>query len=60
MTPNARFEHLLQRPEGGNIGRAVNDAMADIEKHNPQLADVLPRTYESYMGDGKSVYSQAA
>lgn len=48
LTPNARFEHLLQRPEGGNIGRAINEAMADIEKHNPQLAGVLPRTYQIF------------
>ncbi len=48
LTPNARFDHLLQLPEGGNIGRAINDAMADIEKHNPQLAGVLPRTYQIF------------
>ena len=48
LTPNARFDHLLQLPEGGNIGRAINEAMADIEKHNPQLAGVLPRTYQIF------------
>jgi len=41
LTPGARFDYLLQRPEGGNVGKAVNEAMADIEKHNPQLAGVL-------------------
>ncbi|MSP38032.1 MAG: SAM-dependent DNA methyltransferase [Deltaproteobacteria bacterium] len=48
LTPNARFEHLLALPEGGNIGQAINDAMADIEKHNPQLAGVLSRTYQIF------------
>ncbi|MBI3043800.1 MAG: SAM-dependent DNA methyltransferase [Betaproteobacteria bacterium] len=48
LTPNARFDYLLQRPEGSNIGRAVNEAMADIEKHNPQLAGVLPRNYQIF------------
>jgi type I restriction enzyme M protein len=48
LTPNARFEHLLSLPEGGNIGQAINEAMADIEKHNPQLAGVLPRTYQIF------------
>jgi type I restriction enzyme M protein len=48
LTPNARFAHLLALPEGANIGRAVNDAMADIEKHNPQLAGVLPRTFQLF------------
>ena len=44
----ARFEHLLNLPEGANVGQAINDAMADIEKHNPQLAGVLPRTYQIF------------
>jgi type I restriction enzyme M protein len=48
LTPTARFEHLLSLPEGGNIGQAINEAMADIEKHNPQLAGVLPRTYQIF------------
>jgi len=44
----ARFEHLLNLPEGANVGQTINDAMADIEKHNPQLAGVLPRTYQIF------------
>ena len=50
LTPNARFDHLLQLPEGSNVGGAVNDAMADIEKHNPTLAGVLPRNYQIFNG----------
>jgi type I restriction enzyme M protein len=50
LTPNARFEHLLQLPEGSNVGGAVNEAMADIEKHNPTLAGVLPRNYQIFNG----------
>ncbi len=50
LKPSARFDYLLQRPEGGNVGRAVNEAMADIEKHNPQLAGVLPRNYQIFNG----------
>ncbi|TAK86859.1 MAG: SAM-dependent DNA methyltransferase [Betaproteobacteria bacterium] len=50
LTPNSRFDYLLQRPEGSNVGRAVNEAMADIEKHNPQLAGVLPRNYQIFKG----------
>jgi type I restriction enzyme M protein len=48
LTPNARFAHLLALPEGADVGRAVNDAMATIEKHNPQLAGVLPRTFQLF------------
>src|SRR5258708_28151668 len=50
LTPSARFDYLLQRPEGSNVGRAVNEAMADIEKHNSQLAGVLPRNYQIFNG----------
>ncbi len=48
LTPNARFDQLLGLPEGSNVGRKINEAMADIEKHNPQLAGVLPRTYQIF------------
>ena len=44
----ARFAHLLNLPEGANVGLAINDAMAEIEKHNPQLAGVLPRTFQIF------------
>ena len=47
---HARFDYLLRRPEGSNVGKAVNEAMADIEKHNPQLAGVLPRNYQIFNG----------
>jgi type I restriction enzyme M protein len=50
LTPNARFDKLLRLPEGSNAGKAINEAMRDIEKHNPQLAGVLPKTYEIFTG----------
>ncbi len=50
LTPNARFDFLLARPEGSNVGKAVNEAMADVEKHNAQLAGVLPRNYQIFNG----------
>lgn len=48
LTPNARFDFLLSLPEATNIGAKVNDAMRDIEKHNAQLAGVLPKTYNIF------------
>lgn len=48
LPPNARFDKLLQLPESSNAGKAINEAMRDIEKHNPQLAGVLPKTYEVF------------
>ncbi len=50
LTPNARFDFLLARPEGSNVGKAVNEAMGDIEKHNSQLAGVLPRNFQIFNG----------
>jgi len=41
----ARFQNLLQKPEGANIGQAINDAMRAIEGNNPDLKDILPKTY---------------
>jgi type I restriction enzyme M protein len=48
LTPAAHFDYLLTLPEGANIGLAINEAMADIEKYNPQLAGVLPRSYQIF------------
>ncbi len=41
----ARFGHLLNLPEGSDLGKAVNEAMRLVEESNPDLAGVLPRTY---------------
>lgn len=50
LTPIARFEHLLNLPEGKDVGKVVNEAMRDIEKHNAQLAGILPKTYQLFEG----------
>jgi type I restriction enzyme M protein len=51
LPEQARFANLLELPEGENIGRAINDAMAAIEDENPQLAGVLPRSYQEFSSD---------
>jgi len=48
LPAEARFDYLLNRPEAENIGAKVNAAMRDIEKRNPQLAGVLPKTYNLF------------
>ncbi|MEP6621668.1 MAG: class I SAM-dependent DNA methyltransferase [bacterium] len=48
LPAEARFAYLLNRPEADNIGAKINAAMRDIEKHNPQLAGVLPKTYNLF------------
>ncbi|MEM4722099.1 MAG: class I SAM-dependent DNA methyltransferase [Candidatus Methanomethylicaceae archaeon] len=45
LPEKARFQNLLTLPEGANIGQAINDAMRAIEAENPDLKDVLPKTY---------------
>ena len=48
LAPDARFDALLTLPEVADIGAKVNAAMREIEKHNPQLAGVLPKTYNLF------------
>jgi type I restriction enzyme M protein len=50
LAPDARFDHLLTLPESTDVGAKVNEAMREIEKHNQQLAGVLPKTYNIFTG----------
>jgi type I restriction enzyme M protein len=50
LASEARFDHLLTLPEAADIGAKVNAAMREIEKSNPQLAGVLPKTYNLFTG----------
>ena len=45
LPDEARYKTLLDLPEGENIGQAISNAMKAIEAHNPDLKDVLPKTY---------------
>ncbi len=45
LPPEAQFGALLKLPEGVNIGKAINEGMKAIEKYNPSLKDILPKTY---------------
>ncbi len=48
LAAEARFDYLLTLPEVADIGARVNAAMREIERHNPQLAGVLPKTYNLF------------
>ncbi len=48
LPEEARFSTLIQLPEGVNIGAAINEAMRAIEAENPDLKDVLPKTYNRF------------
>jgi len=41
----ARWTHLLASAKQPTIGKLVDDAMVAIERDNPQLKGVLPKTY---------------
>jgi len=48
LPTEARFDYLLDLPEAENIGAKVNAAMAAVEKQNPQLSGILPKTYNLF------------
>ena len=50
LAPEARFDYLLNLPEVADIGGQVNDAMRAVERHNPQLAGGLPKTFNLFTG----------
>jgi len=50
LGPEARFDHLLTQPESSALGSLVNLAMREIERHNPTLGGVLPKTYNLFSG----------
>jgi type I restriction enzyme M protein len=48
LPAEARFDYLLSLPEAENIGAKVNAAMLAVEKQNPQLSGILPKTYNLF------------
>jgi type I restriction enzyme M protein len=48
LAPEARFDYLLTLPERADVGAKVNTAMRLVEKHNEQLAGVLPKTFNLF------------
>jgi type I restriction enzyme M protein len=47
LPPDARFATLLDLEEGHDLGQALNDAMAAVERENDDLRGVLPRTFKA-------------
>jgi type I restriction-modification system DNA methylase subunit len=45
LPPGARFQELLELPDGADTGARLNEAMALIEQSNGKLAGVPPRSY---------------
>lgn len=42
----SRLSHLVDLPEGDDVGKAVDEAIKAIEAANPELKDILPRGYQ--------------
>lgn len=42
----SRLSHLVDLPEGTDIGKATDEAIKAIEEANPELKDILPRGYQ--------------
>lgn len=49
----ARFSYLIELPEGTDMGKAVNDAMKEIETENKELAGILPKSFQKL--DSRSI-----
>ena len=48
LPEKARYSHLINLPEGSDIGKAINQAMDAIEAENEDLRGVLPREYNIF------------
>ena len=48
VPPEASYRRLTELPEAENVGAAVNEAMRAVEAANPDLKDVLPKTYNRF------------
>ena len=48
LPEKARYSHLINLPEGSDIGKAINRAMDAIEAKNEDLRGVLPREYNRF------------
>lgn len=48
LPEKARWNHLLHLPEGADIGKALNEAMTEVEKENEDLKGILPKTYTAF------------
>ncbi len=51
LPEKARYDYLLNLPDGTDVGKAVNEAMELVESQSAQLKGVLPKTYTSFQND---------
>ncbi|MFP4008212.1 MAG: N-6 DNA methylase [Spirulinaceae cyanobacterium] len=51
LPEEARYDYLLNLPEDADLGKAINEAMVEIEKQTEMLNGVLPQDYTSFESD---------
>lgn len=51
LPEKARYDYLVDLPEGEDVGKAINEAMSLIEAQTPLLQGALPKTYTSFEPD---------
>lgn len=52
LKPDARYEYLLNLPEDMDLGKAINEAMREIEEENERVKEVgLPKNYTRISDD---------
>lgn len=51
LPEKARYDYLLNLPEGEDLGKAVNTAMELVEEQSAQLKGVLPKTYTTFQDE---------
>src|SRR3954454_21452862 len=45
LPESARFDAILKAPKDGNLGKALTEAMEEVERGFPPLAGQLPKDY---------------
>ena len=60
LPEKARYSYLLSRPEGADIGKAINEAMKAIEEENEDLRACSPRGQKAQSGGGGGVLNRSA
>lgn len=45
---HSNFNYLLHLPESENLGKAINEAMKEVEENNPDLKWILPKSYNLF------------
>lgn len=48
LPEKAKYDYLAALPEGENVALAINDAMKSIEVEYPDLAGILPKSYQEF------------